>query len=127
MSPNPSQEVRQPSGKIKDLINKAYGNFSVFKSYFDQQATSFFGSGYVWLSVDIDSGYPAIFGLPNQDTPLTFRLNPVMVLDVWEHAYYLKHQNKRPKFIEDWWKLVDWDAVNLLIDWWERERVHDEL
>lgn len=94
--------------------------------------------GYVWLSLrkpsspfeeeEEEPGSLIISTTANQDTPISNGLQPILVLDVWEHAYYLKHQNKRANHIEDWWKVVDWSAVANLRAWWSGEyEVHDEL
>jgi len=103
-----------PTGKLLDAINAAYGSFADFKTKFADQAKSRFGSGWAWLVVDRNKKL-ALGSTPNQDNPLmdigNFHGTPILGLDVWEHAYYLKYQNKRPDYIENWWKLVDWDFV----------------
>jgi Fe-Mn family superoxide dismutase len=127
MSPNPTKEARQPTGKIAKLIDQTYGNFSEMKKWFDGEATTLFGSGYTWLCQDGTTGYLSLLNMANQDSPVTYNLNPVLVIDIWEHAYYLKHQNKRANYIDDWWKVVNWEGVNNLLDWWGKQEKHDEL
>jgi Fe-Mn family superoxide dismutase len=105
-----------PTGKIADAINSAFGSFDDFKSKFSTAATTRFGSGWAWLLVQ--DGKLVVSSTPNQDNPLMdvakVKGTPVLGLDVWEHAYYLKYQNKRPDYIENWWNVVNWDKVNEL-------------
>ena len=105
-----------PSGKIADAINSAFGSFDEFKVKFSTAAATRFGSGWAWLVV-LD-GKLVVSSTPNQDNPLMdvaeVKGTPVLGLDVWEHAYYLKYQNKRPDYIENWWNVVNWDKVNEL-------------
>ena len=105
-----------PTGKIADAINSAFGSFDDFKSKFSTAATTRFGSGWAWLLVQ--EGKLVVSSTPNQDNPLMdvseVKGTPVLGLDVWEHAYYLKYQNKRPDYIENWWNVVNWDKVNEL-------------
>lgn len=102
----------EPSGALADAINAAFGSFATFKEEFAKAATTRFGSGWAWLSVKAD-GSLTITSTPNQNNPLTDTpgLTPILGLDVWEHAYYLKYQNKRPDYIGAWWNVVDWNAV----------------
>ena len=127
MSPNPNNEDRQPRGKVAELIDNSYGNFTLFQKAFTDVASSLFGSGYVWLYEDADTQYLHIIGMVNQDCPVTFGISPVLVLDMWEHAYYLKKQNRRGEYIKSWWNVVNWDAVNELFDWWSKQNYRDEL
>ncbi|XP_064598602.1 superoxide dismutase [Mn/Fe]-like [Liolophura sinensis] len=128
LSPNPSERQRYPEGKLSNDIEREFGDFQNFQLIFTQEATSLFGSGYVWLSRDPIDGSLVISKTANQDSAISSGLCPILVLDVWEHAYYLKHQNKRPKYIDDWWLLVDWSRVSQLDDWWRKvDSVHDEL
>jgi superoxide dismutase, Fe-Mn family len=99
----------EPKGDLADAISKAFGSFADFKAKFGQAATTRFGSGWAWLMVQ--GGKLVIDSLPNQDSPLMSGAKPVVGLDVWEHAYYLKYQNRRPEYIEAWWNVVNWDAV----------------
>ncbi|MFN8577330.1 MAG: superoxide dismutase [Candidatus Sericytochromatia bacterium] len=100
-----------PTGKIAELIDRDFGSFDAFKEKFTTTATTLFGSGWAWLTVDA-SGKLEIVGLPNAGLPLTSGKTALLTLDVWEHAYYIDHRNARPKFIEGFWKYVNWDFVN---------------
>lgn len=100
-----------PDGDLAEMINKAFGSFNDFKEQFAQAAVARFGSGWVWLIRDTDSGLK-ITSSPNQDSPLMEQgIRPILGLDVWEHAYYLKYQNRRPEYIDAWWNVVDWKYV----------------
>ena len=100
----------EPSGELADAINNAFGSFPDFKDQFAKAGIGRFGSGWAWLSID-SSGKLTIGSTPNQDNPLSQGLKPILGLDVWEHAYYLKYQNKRPAYIEAWWNVVNWDHI----------------
>ncbi|WP_248929738.1 superoxide dismutase [Paenibacillus hamazuiensis] len=100
-----------PSGAIADAINSTFGSFDKFKEEFAKAATTRFGSGWAFLAVGKDGGLK-VYSLPNQDSPIMEGETPVLGLDVWEHAYYLKYQNKRPDYIAAFWNVVNWDAVN---------------
>jgi len=100
----------EPSGEIASAIDDAFGSFKEFRDKFNTAATNHFGSGWAWLV--LDAGKADVISLPNQDSPLMQGKVPLLGLDVWEHAYYLKYQNKRPDYIEAWWNVVNWDAVN---------------
>ncbi len=100
----------RPNGLVADEIKKTFGTFEDFQALFNAQAKSVFGSGWAWLSVDKD-GKLIVTALPNQDSPLLYNATPIMGLDVWEHAYYLKYQNKRPDYISAWWHVINWDMV----------------
>lgn len=106
----------QPSGALADAINSSFGSFDEFKKTFSNAAASRFGSGWAWLVVQ--NGKLVVSSTPNQDNPLMdvaeVKGTPVLGLDVWEHAYYLKYQNKRPDYIENWWNVVNWDKVSEL-------------
>jgi Fe-Mn family superoxide dismutase len=99
-----------PSGALGDAITSTFGSFDAFKAAFKDAGVKRFGSGWAWLVLD-RSGKLAITSTPNQDSPLTDGLFPVMGNDVWEHAYYLKYQNRRPDYLDAWWNVVDWNAV----------------
>jgi len=99
----------EPHGELGDAIKTAFGSFADFKTKFNQAATTRFGSGWAWLF--FKDGKLTIESTPNQDNPLMSGGKPVMGLDVWEHAYYLKYQNRRPEYIEAWWNLVNWDEI----------------
>ena len=98
------------SGDVAAAITEAFGDFNAFKEKFNTTATNQFGSGWAWLVVD--GGKLAILAKPNQDSPLMEGKTPIFGIDVWEHAYYLKYQNKRPDYIAAWWNTVNWDEVN---------------
>jgi Fe-Mn family superoxide dismutase len=100
-----------PSGAAADAINKAFGSFDAFKEKFEAAGVNQFGSGWAWL-VRTKSGEFQIKSTPNQDNPMMNGEFPVMGNDVWEHAYYLKYQNKRPDYLKAWWNVVNWDEVN---------------
>jgi len=104
-----------PTGKSAEAINASFGSFDAFKSLFSDAAKSRFGSGWAWL-VRTPEGKLAVGSTPNQDNPLMdvseLKGAPLLGLDVWEHAYYLKYQNKRPDYIGAWWNLVNWDSVS---------------
>jgi Fe-Mn family superoxide dismutase len=99
----------EPSGKLADAIKSAFGDFTKFKEQFTAAGTGRFGSGWAWLLND--GGKLSITSTPNQDNPLMDGKNAILGLDVWEHAYYLKYQNRRPDYIAAWWNVVNWDAV----------------
>jgi Fe-Mn family superoxide dismutase len=107
MGPNGGGE---PTGDLASAINSAFGGFSAFKEQFAKAASTRFGSGWAWLYVD-KNGSLAVGSTPNQDTPLMEGNTPILGLDVWEHAYYLNYQNRRPDYISAWWNVVNWDAV----------------
>ena len=100
-----------PKGQIVEVINSNFGSFDAFKEKFNAAATTRFGSGWAWL-VKGGGGKFEILSTANQDSPLMEGKKPVLGLDVWEHAYYLKYQNRRPEYIAAWWNVVNWDEVN---------------
>jgi superoxide dismutase, Fe-Mn family len=99
----------EPTGKLADAIKSAFGDFSKFKEQFAAAGAGRFGSGWAWLLND--GGKLSITSTPNQDNPLMDGKTAILGLDVWEHAYYLKYQNRRPDYIAAWWNVVNWDAV----------------
>ncbi len=107
MSPSGGGE---PEGELADAINSTFGGLDRFKKQFAKAATTRFGSGWAWLCVD-GGGNLVVTSTPNQDNPSSDGLNPILGLDVWEHAYYLNYQNKRPGYIEAWWNIVNWEQV----------------
>jgi superoxide dismutase, Fe-Mn family len=100
-----------PKGDIQNIIASNFGSFEAFKEKFNAAATGRFGSGWAWL-VKGSSGQFEIISTANQDSPLMEGKKPILGLDVWEHAYYLKYQNRRPEYISAWWNVVNWDEVN---------------
>lgn len=99
-----------PGGIIGEAIKAAFGGFDAFKDQFTKAAQGHFGSGWAWLSVD-QGGNLQICSLPNQDSPLSRGQTPILTLDVWEHAYYLLYQNRRPDWITAWWNVINWRKV----------------
>jgi len=101
----------QPTGELADTITATFGSFDAFKEAFAKAAATRFGSGWAWLSVD-GGGNLKLHSTPNQDSPLMDGLTPILGLDVWEHAYYLNYQNRRPDYISAFWNVVNWDQVS---------------
>lgn len=101
----------EPTGGLSDAIATAFGSFSEFKDKFSAAGVTRFGSGWAWLSLD-KKGKLVLESTANQDSPLMEGRTPLLGLDVWEHAYYLNYQNRRPDYIAAWWNVVDWDAVS---------------
>jgi len=112
LSPSSANE---PGGKIGEAITATFGPFSNFKTQFSEKALSIFGSGWTWLVLNKENKL-VIGSTPNQDNPLMnvaeFKGKPILGLDVWEHAYYLKYQNKRAEYVNSWWNVVNWDEVS---------------
>jgi Fe-Mn family superoxide dismutase len=100
----------QPTGPLGDAIKATFGSLDDFKKKFSDAATNRFGSGWAWLCLD-KGGKLLIKDFPNQDNPVMESLKPILGLDVWEHAYYLKYQNRRPDYIAAWWNVVNWPEV----------------
>lgn len=100
-----------PKGEIAAAINTNFGSFDRFKTEFNQAGTKIFGSGWAWL-VSSKDGKLKIITTPNQDNPITQGLYPILGNDVWEHAYYLKYQNRRPDYLSAWWNVINWTEVN---------------
>lgn len=107
-----------PKGKLAEAINAAFGSFDEFKKLFSNAAATRFGSGWAWLVVS--GGKLVVASTPNQDNPLMdvaeVKGSPILTLDVWEHSYYLKYQNRRPEYIENWWNVVNWSKVEELYE-----------
>lgn len=99
-----------PSGALADAIKAAFGSFDAFKEQFAKAGATRFGSGWAWLSAD-GSGKLVVESTPNQDSPLSAGHTPILGLDVWEHAYYLNYQNRRPDYIAAFWNVVNWGKV----------------
>ncbi len=105
----PPSEKSAPKGKLASALSGEFGSLDTFKQVFEDAATSRFGSGWAWL-VD-DAGKLEVMSTPNQDSPLSQGKKPILGLDVWEHAYYLKYQNRRAEYVNAFWKIVNWDQV----------------
>lgn len=105
----------EPNGILLDKINKAFGSFDEFKEQFANAAATRFGSGWAWLIADGNS--LKITSTANQDSPMNDGIKPILALDVWEHAYYLQYQNRRPDYIDAWWQVVNWKKVSELADY----------
>lgn len=136
LKPNPKMESRPPPGRLIGYMNEAFGSFEELKEQFNNETMSLVGSGYVWLvrrTFTKDGGL-AIVSTTNEDNPLSRGMMPLLVIDVWEHAYYLKHLWKRERYLADWWSLVEWNNVAELERFWlstldeeEHWRKRDEL
>ncbi len=100
----------KPSGALASAIDAGFGSFDAFKEQFSNAAANLFGSGWAWLCADA-GGKLVVTSLPNQDSPVSQGLKPILGLDVWEHAYYLKYQNKRPDYIAAFWNVISWEQV----------------
>ena len=100
----------EPDGSLAEAIDESFGSFGAFQTAFNKAAATFFGSGWIWLCVDTE-GQLQITATPGHDNPVVDGLMPLLVLDVWEHAYYLKYENRRGDFIAAWWNVVDWETV----------------
>lgn len=102
--------AQAPSGDLADAIDSSFGSLDDFKAEFKKAAGSRFGSGWAWLVVD-GKGSLGITSTPNQDSPISDGKTPILGIDVWEHAYYLNYQNRRPDYVDAWWNVVNWDVV----------------
>lgn len=111
MTPN---STGVPDKDLLKIIEDKFGSFEIFKDLFNQAAKTRFGSGWAWLC--LDNNNLIITSTANQDSPISIGLKPILGLDVWEHAYYLKYQNKRPDYISAWWNVVNWEFVRHLYD-----------
>jgi Fe-Mn family superoxide dismutase len=100
----------RPVGDLLEKINSSFGSFETFKEKFSQTAITRFGSGWGWLSVDGKGGL-VVHSTPNQDTPLMEGFKPILGVDVWEHAYYLLYQNRRPEYVQNFWNVINWGQV----------------
>lgn len=112
---SPTSGGGTPAGELSDHINQVFGNFDSFKEQFTSAATGRFGSGWAWLVVDPQNNL-SIISTPNQDSPIMQGLTPILGLDVWEHAYYLKYQNRRAEYVSEWWNVVNWPRVSEMYD-----------
>ncbi|MCX8009412.1 MAG: superoxide dismutase [Patescibacteria group bacterium] len=102
--------AKEPTGPLRDAIQRECGDFETFKKHFSDKGLGRFGSGWVWLVKNSD-GSVTIMDTPNQDNPVMEGKKPILGLDVWEHAYYLKYQNRRGEYIQAWWHVVNWTEV----------------
>jgi Fe-Mn family superoxide dismutase len=109
----PAAESGEPAGELLDDLNATFGSVSAFKEQFANAAATRFGSGWAWLAIDA-SGKLAVSSTANQDSPLMEGSAPILGLDVWEHAYYLNYQNRRPEYVEAFWSVVNWAKVGEL-------------
>ncbi|HXY14063.1 MAG TPA: superoxide dismutase [Terriglobales bacterium] len=112
----------EPSGHIAEIISKSFGSFKDFQAKFNDAGAKQFGSGWAWL-VGKSNGEFQVISTANQDNPISQGLFPIMGNDVWEHAYYLKYQNRRPEYLAAWWNVVNWDEINRRL---ESFRAHQE-
>jgi Fe-Mn family superoxide dismutase len=119
MAPHDQAKNTKASAQLAGMIDKSFGSMDEMKAKFEAQAApgAVFGSGWVWLCVNKKGDEPSIVGTPNQDNPLMKGVTseimlPILGLDVWEHAYYLKYQNRRPEYVSNWWNVVNWDKVS---------------
>jgi superoxide dismutase, Fe-Mn family len=112
-----------PSGKIAEAIKSSFGSFDTFKQQFNDAGTKQFGSGWVWLAHG--KGKIQILTTANQDSPLSQGLFPILGNDVWEHAYYLKYNNRRPEYLAAWWNVVNWDEINKRFEHASAGTVHE--
>ncbi|HLD93444.1 MAG TPA: superoxide dismutase [Anaerolineales bacterium] len=101
----------EPGGALADAIKKAFGDFASFQEKLAAAAVGQFGSGWGWLVKD-SSGALSVLATPNQDNPMSNGRTPILGVDVWEHAYYLNYQNRRPDYVKAWWNVVNWDEVS---------------
>ncbi|MCR4328615.1 MAG: superoxide dismutase [Patescibacteria group bacterium] len=108
MKPNAGSAANVPQGECAVRIEKSFGSFNAFKTEFTKIASGLFGSGWVWLA---GNGKLFIMSTPNQDNPISTGARPILGIDVWEHAYYLKYQNRRAEYIENWWSVINWKEV----------------
>ncbi len=108
MKPNGGGE---PTGEIANAITSSFGSFDAFKTAFNDAGAKQFGSGWAWVTLGQD-GKLQISSTPNQDSPILNGAYPILGNDVWEHAYYLKYQNRRPEYLSNWWNVVNWDEIN---------------
>lgn len=115
LNPNHQHSAKKPKEKLLDAIELKFETFDKFKEIFTNTAISRFGSGWAWLIID-KKGKLDVISTPNQDSPLMDNQTPILALDVWEHAYYLKYQNKRADYIDAFWNIINWDKVEDLYE-----------
>lgn len=112
----------QPGGDLADAIKQTFGDFTAFKEVFEKAGMTRFGSGWAWLG--LKDGKLVVQSLPNQDSPLMEGIMPVLGVDVWEHAYYLKYQNRRNEYLANWWNVVNWTEASRL---YQEARQHSSM
>ncbi|OGO13963.1 MAG: superoxide dismutase [Chloroflexi bacterium RBG_13_68_17] len=105
----------EPSGSLAAAIKKGFGDFAAFKETFSKAGITQFGSGWAWLVVDAGKTLK-VLSLPNQDSPVSNGMKPVLAMDVWEHAYYLKYQNRRADYVAAWWNVINWAEVGRIYE-----------
>lgn len=120
MKPNPDKKDNLPTGRVLEMLEREFGSFEEFRTRFTEVAKTHFGSGWAWLLKKKD-GSIELVGMHDADTPVMNGDTPLLALDVWEHAYYLDYQNKRPDYIEAFWALVDWEFVESQLSGQEKE------
>jgi len=111
----------EPSGAIAKLIQQTFGTFKDFQTKFNDAGVKQFGSGWVWLAGK-PGGELQVLSTPNQDNPISQGLFPILGNDVWEHAYYLKYNNRRPEYLQAWWNVVNWDEINKRLETFQSHR-----
>ncbi len=109
-----SPKKQNCSGDLLKAITRDFGSFEEFKKQFTEKSVTLFGSGWVWLVIDSKTKKLEIIPTKDQDSPLSVGKKPILVIDLWEHAYYLKYQNRRAEFIENWWNIINWNKVEKL-------------
>jgi len=107
----PAKNAKMPSGDLLFLIEQSFGSFGKMREAMDNAAKQLFGSGWVWLTINAE-GKMQVLSLPNGDNPLRHGLKPLLTIDLWEHAYYLDYQNRKDKYLENFWLLVNWNVVS---------------
>lgn len=107
----PAKNSKMPSGDLLFLIEQSFGSFGKMREAMDNAAKQLFGSGWVWLITNAE-GKMQVLSLPNGDNPLRHGLKPLLTIDLWEHAYYLDHQNRKDKYLENFWLLVNWNVIS---------------
>jgi Fe-Mn family superoxide dismutase len=112
----------EPTGSIAEIIKKTFGSLKDFQTKFNEAGGKQFGSGWVWLAGKPASGEVQILTTANQDNPISQGLYPIMGNDVWEHAYYLKYNNRRPEYLQAWWNVVNWDEINKRLEHFKSHR-----
>lgn len=128
LHPNPNN-VEQPMPlTLLRIFRRSFHNYTDFRIWFSREALTLHGSGFVWLCRVPEQEYLTVYRTDNNVSPVSLGLQPLLGLDMWEHAYYMMHQHRKKDYIESWWNLVNWEKVERLLDWWLSEpQPHDEL